>query len=182
MTALGRTRAIAARTEALSSASPIKGSAPSSARKHADSAERTRPNTLYPCRFNAWINGRPMAPVAPANRTLISNLPYMNLESFREKSLLYWNRQFSVVGVHHEDREEPGRPRLTGIGADAVAVARKFGEALSGLVGRDRSIVHLAPDCSLQHSRIDEGRLGMHVSRRVATRAVFDEHALDALA
>src|SRR5207249_10803812 len=32
------------------------------------------------------------------------------------------------------------------------------------------------------HGRVDEGGFGMRVTRRVAARAVFDEHALDALA
>ena len=48
-----------------------------------------------------------------------------------------WDRQFRLVRVHHEDREELGRLRLAGIGADAVAVAGQLGEALSSdLVGR----------------------------------------------
>jgi hypothetical protein len=33
-----------------------------------------------------------------------------------------------------------------------------------------------------EHGRVDEGGFGMRVTRRVAARAVFDEHALDALA
>jgi len=47
------------------------------------------------------------------------------------------DRQFRLVRVHDEHREELGRLRLAGIGADAVAVAGQLGEALSGLVGRD---------------------------------------------
>jgi hypothetical protein len=54
-----------------------------------------------------------------------------------------WDRQFRLVRVHHEHREELGRLRLAGIGADAVAVARQFGEVLSGLVGRHRSVIDL---------------------------------------
>src|SRR3954470_76321 len=91
-------------------------------------------------------------------------------------------RQFRLAGVHHEHREELGRLRLAGIGADGVAVAGQFGEALSGLVGRLRSVVDLTPDRPLEHGRVDEGRFGMHVASRVAARAVFDEHTLDALA
>ena len=34
-----------------------------------------------------------------------------------------WDRQFRLVRVHHEHREELGRLRLAGIRADAVAVA-----------------------------------------------------------
>jgi hypothetical protein len=49
-----------------------------------------------------------------------------------------WDRQFRLVRVHHEHREELGRLRLAGIGADAVAVAGQLGEALSDLVGRAR--------------------------------------------
>src|SRR5262249_59079540 len=67
-------------------------------------------------------------------------------------------------------------------GADAVAVAGQLGEVLSGLVGRHRSVVDLTADCPLEHGRVDEGRFGMRVTRRVAARAVFDEYALDALA
>src|ERR671931_1246342 len=33
-----------------------------------------------------------------------------------------WDRQFRLIRVHHEHREKLGRLRLTGIGADAVAV------------------------------------------------------------
>src|SRR4030095_1819031 len=48
--------------------------------------------------------------------------------------------------VSHEHREELVRVRLAGIGADAVAVPGQLGEALSGLVGRHRSVVDLAAD------------------------------------
>src|SRR5438128_8830869 len=93
-----------------------------------------------------------------------------------------WDRQFRLVRVHHEHREELGRLRLAGIGADAVVVAGQLGEALSGLVGRHRSVVDLTADRPLKHGRVDEGGFGMRVTRRVAAQAVFDEHALDALA
>ena len=69
-----------------------------------------------------------------------------------------------------------------GIGADTVAVAGQLGEALSGLVGRHRSVVDLTADRPLKHGRVDEGGFGMRVSRRIAARAVLDEHAVDALA
>src|SRR5919108_3620768 len=93
-----------------------------------------------------------------------------------------WDRQFRLMRVHHEHREKLGWLRLAGIGADAVAVAGQLGEALSGLVGRHRSVVDLTADLPFKHGRIDEGGFGMRVARRVAGRAVFDEHALDALA
>src|SRR5437667_7411726 len=48
--------------------------------------------------------------------------------------------------------------------------------------GRHRSVVDLTADRPLMHGRVDEGGFGMRVVRRVAARAVFDEHALDALA
>src|SRR6266849_2465358 len=79
-----------------------------------------------------------------------------------------WDRQFRLVRVHHEHREELGRLRLAGIGADAVAVAGQLGEALSGLVGRHRPVVDLTADRPLKHGRVDEGGFGMRVSRRVA--------------
>src|SRR5919198_6630088 len=93
-----------------------------------------------------------------------------------------WDRQFRLIRVHHEHREKLGRLRLTGIGADAVAVAGQLGEVLSGLVGRHRSVVDLTADRPLKHGRVDEGGLRMRVARRGAARAVFDEHTLDALA
>src|SRR2546426_10507069 len=93
-----------------------------------------------------------------------------------------WDRQFRLVRVHHEHREELGGLRLAGVGADAVAVAGQLGEALSGLVGRPRAVVALTSDRPLKHGRVDEGGFGMRVARRVAARAVFEEHALDALA
>src|SRR5262249_13149209 len=63
-----------------------------------------------------------------------------------------------------------------------VAVAGQLGPALSGLVGRHRSVVDLTADRPLKHGRVDEGGFSMRVTRRVAARAVFDEYALDALA
>src|SRR6516164_7280073 len=78
--------------------------------------------------------------------------------------------------------QELGRLRLAGIGADAVTADGELGEALSGLVGRHRSVVDLTADRPLKHGRVDEGGFGMRVAGRVAARAVFDEHALDALA
>src|SRR6516225_6835693 len=66
--------------------------------------------------------------------------------------------------------------------ADTVAVAGQLGEALSGLVGRHRSVIDLTADRAFEHGRVNEGGFGMRVARRVAARAVFDEHALDALA
>src|SRR4029450_9026738 len=61
-------------------------------------------------------------------------------------------------------------------------IAGQLGEALSGLVGRHRSVVDLTADLPLKHGRVDEGGFGVRVTRRVAARAVFGEHALDALA
>ena len=68
-------------------------------------------------------------------------------------SIPKWDRQFRLVGVHDEHREELGRLRLAGIGADGVAVAGQLGEALSGLVGRHRSIVDLTADRPIEHPR-----------------------------
>src|SRR5437870_11039296 len=90
---------------------------------------------------------------------------------FFKTSVPEWDRQFGLVRVHHEHREELGRLRLAGIGADAVAVAGQLGEALSGLVGRHRSVVDLTADRPLKHGRVDEGGFGMRVTRRVAARA-----------
>ena len=61
-------------------------------------------------------------------------------------SIPKWDRQFRLVRVHHEHREELGRLGLACIGADAVAVAGQFGEALSGLVGCHRPVVDLTAD------------------------------------
>src|SRR5262249_37837384 len=47
---------------------------------------------------------------------------------------------------------------------------------------RYRSVVDLTADRTLENGRIDEGGFGMRVARRIAARAVFDEHTLDALA
>src|SRR5215471_4930649 len=106
----------------------------------------------------------------------------MSPHESHQTSVPEWDRQFRLVRVHHEHREELGLLRLAGIGADAVAVAGQFGEALSGPVGRHRSVVDLTADRPLEHGRVDEGGFGMRVTRRVAARAVFDEYALDALA
>ncbi len=86
-------------------------------------------------------------------------------DTFTSKtSVPEWDRQFRLVRVHHEHREELGRLRLAGIGADAVAVAGQLGEALSGLVGRHRSVVDLTADRPLKHGRVDEGGFGMRVA------------------
>src|SRR5205085_3865585 len=65
---------------------------------------------------------------------------------------------------------------------DAVPVSRQLGEALSGLVDRHGPVVDLTADGSLKNGRIDEGGFWMRVARRVTARAIFDQHALDALA
>src|SRR5215469_5099110 len=77
---------------------------------------------------------------------------------------------------------ELGRLRLAGIGADAVAVVGQFGEALPDPVGRHRPVVDLTADRPLDHGCVDEGGFGMRVAGRVTAGAIFDEHALDALA
>src|SRR5215469_4062093 len=76
--------------------SPIAASAPISVSMRVDSAERTKPNTLCPC-FSPPINGRPIAPVPPASRTLISNL-------LRDQG-----RQGIVSGIDDEYGEQLGR-------------------------------------------------------------------------
>jgi hypothetical protein len=72
----------------------------------------------------------------------------------------------------------PSAVVCAGIGADAVAVARELGEALSGLVDHRGSVVDLTADRPLKHGGVDEGGCGMRVTRRVAPGAVFDKHAI----
>ena len=74
-----------------------------------------------------------------------------------QTSVPEWDRQVRLVRVHDEHREELGRLRLAGIGADAVAVPGQLGEALSGLVDRHRSVVDLTAHRPLEHGRVDEG-------------------------
>src|SRR3989442_12245430 len=75
-------------------------------------------------------------------------------DTFTSKtSVPEWDRQFRLVRVHHEHREELGRLRLAGIGADAVAAPGQFGEGPSGLVGGHPPVVALAAG-----SRLKEGR------------------------
>src|SRR4030095_11080928 len=50
------------------------------------------------------------------------------------------DRQHRLVRVHDKYREQLRGLRVTGIGADLVAVAGQFGEALPGLVDHRRSI------------------------------------------
>jgi hypothetical protein len=66
--------------------------------------------------------------------------------------------------------------------ANLVMITWLLGPALAGLISTLRRVVHFAADRPLEHGRVDEGGFGMRVARRVAARAVFDEHALDALA
>src|SRR5258706_13734906 len=65
-----------------------------------------------------------------------------------------WDRQVRLVCVHQEHREELGRLRLAGIGADAVAVPGQLGEVLFGLVDRYRAGVVLALDLPLNKGRV----------------------------
>ena len=71
---------------------------------------------------------------------------------------------------------------LAGFVLLALALTLWWSPGSSENVGRHRSIVDLTADRPLKHGRVDEGGFGMRVTRRVAARAVFDEHALDALA
>jgi hypothetical protein len=48
-----------------------------------------------------------------------------------QTSVPQWERQFRLVRVHDEHREELGRLRLAGIGADAVAVPGQLDTAAS---------------------------------------------------
>src|SRR5262249_27833698 len=58
-------------------------------------------------------------------RQISPPLPRQYLRTKRyQTSVPEWDRQFRLVRVHHEHREELGRLRLAGIGADAVAAAR----------------------------------------------------------
>src|SRR5437764_281152 len=99
-----------------------------------------------------------------------------------QTSVPEWGRQFRLVRVHHKNREKLCGLCLAGIGADAVPVSRQLGEALSGLVDRHGPVLDLTADGSLKNGRIDEGGFWMRVARRVTARAIFDQHALDALA
>src|SRR5262245_58823811 len=84
--------------------------------------------------------------------------PYSSTRTLLSRALPQWDRQFRLVRVHHEDREELCRLRLAGISADAVAVAGQFGEALPGPVSLHRPVVDLTADLPLKHRCVDEGR------------------------
>jgi hypothetical protein len=45
-----------------------------------------------------------------------------------QTSVFEWDRQFRLVRVHYQHREEHGRLRLAGVGADDVAVAEQTDE------------------------------------------------------
>jgi len=49
-----------------------------------------------------------------------------------QTSVPQWERQFRLVRVHDEHREELGRLRLAGIGADAVAVGSSIPQRRTG--------------------------------------------------
>jgi len=66
----GRTLATAALTDAASRASAMMGSAPKLERDVLESCERTIPQEVCPASVRLLISGRPMAPVAPATKTL----------------------------------------------------------------------------------------------------------------
>ena len=57
---------------------------------------------------------------------------HLEVDTMTMTSVPEGDRQFRLVRVHHEHREELGRLCLAGTGA--LAVAGQFGEALSGLL------------------------------------------------
>ena len=113
----------------------------------------------------------------------------LSVRASRARNRGYVYHLYSRMGSSVPSRSCPRRTPRGGwpasscrVGADGVAVAGQLGEALSGFVSRHRSVVDLTADRPLKHRHVDERGLGMEMTRRVATRAVFDERALDALA
>src|SRR6516225_4710300 len=169
ITASGRIRPTAVFTAAASSASAMAASAPISLNAVAESGDRVSANTSCWFACKRRFDSRPIALVAPAIKILIAfytqhALPRKNASSAgsprnisTRTSVSKWDRQFRLIRVHHEHREELRRFCFAGIGADDVAVAGQLGEALSSLVGRHRSIIDLTADRSLKHGRVDEG-------------------------
>jgi hypothetical protein len=72
--------------------------------------------------------------------------PCSAAEVMTRTSVPEWDRQFRLIRVHDEHREELCRLRLAGIGADTVAVAGQLGETLSGLLGRHQFVIDLTAD------------------------------------
>src|SRR5262245_14632679 len=70
----------------------------------------------------------------------VSRREVLNLTS-SGPSFLERERQLLLARVDDEHRQQLGRLGLAGIGADGVAAAGQLGEALSGLVGRHRSVM-----------------------------------------
>src|SRR6185312_8129182 len=122
---------------------------------------------------------------AHAGRRSVRSLPPVDQNShptpFQSTSLPDRGRQWRRVRVYDKDRKELSRLCLAGIGADLVNLTGQLGEALSGFVDLLWPALDLTADRPLEHRRIDEGRFGMRVGRRVPARAVLDEHGLQAL-
>src|ERR1051326_1610358 len=66
----GRILATAALTDGPSRASAKTGSAPDSEKDALELCERTMPKMVCPASLRLFISGRPIAPVAPATKTL----------------------------------------------------------------------------------------------------------------
>lgn len=90
--------------------------------------------------------------------------------------------QILLICIDHEDGKELGGFLVAAIVADAVTVARYFGEISAGLVFPDRTVIDLAEDRSFRHRGMDEGIFRMRVRVRIITRPLFDENAFEALA
>jgi sodium:dicarboxylate symporter family protein len=72
------------------------------------------------CRALINLIGNGVATISTANGSS-AGLPRQYLRTKGINSVPEWDRQFRLVRVHHEHREQLGRLRLAGIGADAVA-------------------------------------------------------------
>jgi hypothetical protein len=126
----------------------------------ADSAERTKPNTLCPCCLRPRINGRPIAPVAPASRTLISNLPR---DQWSSGHCLRYRRRI---------RRAASPVQFARVATDQMMCSRRLIPALDRAVDVFGLTLYLACDLTRNDGRIDERRVRMMVRCGGATRRV----------
>jgi len=85
-------------------------------------------------------------------------------------------RQFLLVCIDHEHRQQLRGFGLACVLTNAVPVTGHLGEALPGTIGNDRSIIDKTPDRSFENGCVDESRLGMRVGRRHIAGTIFDEY------
>src|SRR5215472_3865010 len=116
-------------------------------------------------------SGRPIAPLAPAIRTLIAFSTIRSICRPASRSLVV-DRGLGAV-IRDDVGDQLRRLGLARIGADEVVGVGRLGPALAGAVDAEGLALDLGADATGEDIREDEAGGGMAVRRREAARAVI---------